>query len=84
MPMAAEDFFLHGGSYTQVSETPRPKCCTTCAFHKVGPTVRPADVSVEQLEAWSQEYDDFVCHDPLPDGTHPRCAAWHALNRARF
>jgi hypothetical protein len=76
---ATEDFFLHGGAYKRTTEVPRPKCCGTCAFNRTGPTVRPEDVTVEQVQAWSADYDGFVCHEPLEGGVHPRCAGWHAL-----
>lgn len=75
-----EDFFLHGAAFARTTETPRKKCCETCAFNPTGPTVRPADVTIEQLTKWSADYDGFVCHTTDEKGVNPRCAAWHALH----
>lgn len=76
--MTDEDFFLHGAAYPSPTKV-REKCCGTCAFKVKGATVRPAAVTVDQLQAWSLDYDDFVCHEPTPAGDYPRCAAWQAL-----
>lgn len=76
-----EDLFLHGDDYQRTTTVPRKSMCGTCAFKVKGPTVRPINTTVAELEHCAAEYDDFICHTPLADGVHPRCAAWHRLNR---
>lgn len=76
-----EDVFLHGDLYPNCTNIPRAKMCSTCAFKPKRRTARPSNVSVDDLIIATAEYDDFVCHTSSPDGTNPRCAAWHALNR---
>lgn len=76
-----EDTFLHGGEYTPSGKV-RPKACSTCAFRNVKNSVRPPDVSITELIAWTDTYDDFFCHQSDKDCAET-CAAWHALQQGK-
>lgn len=72
-----EDLFLHGGSYTENGKV-RPSPCQSCAFVSTPETVRPAHISISELEEMSADYDDFMCHCLDAEGRAFSCAGWHA------
>jgi hypothetical protein len=55
------------------------KMCRSCAFSTDPSTVRPAGLSIAQLEDDALDYDDFICHVPNSEGTHDTCRGWIAL-----
>ncbi len=73
------DYFTHGSSYLDKSlDEPRKRCCGSCAFGNNPNTVRPKDVSIEQLENFTSDLDVFYCHTE-EDGRFKICAKWFAL-----
>lgn len=75
--------FLSGSEYKNVTEIPRKTCCETCAFRAGPGTVRPDDMTPEDVWNDTDFCDDFVCHTKNADGSFPSCAAWHALKAAQ-
>jgi hypothetical protein len=55
------------------------KMCKSCAFSTDASTVRPAGLTIAQLEEDALDYDDFICHSPNSEGTHDTCRGWIAL-----
>lgn len=76
--MTTEDFFLHGSEYPEENGRVRHTPCKSCAFVNTPETVRPEDVSIEELEAMTRDHDDFYCHCLDEGGRTFTCAAWHA------
>lgn len=76
------DYFTHGGDYDERRLTGRVRdgCCHDCAF-RASPTVRPPDVSLEELSAFSADLDDFFCHNPDDQGRYSTCAGWSAITQ---
>ena len=74
----AEDFFLRGDLYPEENGSVRTKPCSSCAFLNSQETVRPADVSLADLEAMTEDWDGFYCHHLDEQGRAYECAGWYA------
>lgn len=70
--------FESGGDYPNATGLVRKQCCGTCAFREGPGTVRPAGIEPEDVWLQTETCDDFICHTPNDDGSHPSCAGWHA------
>lgn len=75
-----DGFFLQGSLYDEQKTTgaPRAVCCSTCAFRAGPGTVRPDGVEPADVFAQTDTCDDFICHTPDEDGSHPSCPGWRA------
>lgn len=72
-------FFACGGQYPPGSgSVVRRRPCDTCAFKSKGATVRPADVSLDELIIETEFYNSFTCHQATR-GRYDACALWHRL-----
>lgn len=73
-----DPFFGHGHCYSpdECTDEPRAEMCPTCAFRQ-SPTVRPANMTVADVENETAGYDGFVCHHRNADGMFPDCFGWH-------